>query len=494
MRAPALPLLLLLGLPLALRAAPDGPDPATAPVSEARRAFEGAVAQQDQAAMRVWIPALARIGTRRAIDPVLDALEVVRQDPRTWRVAREQLTGLQDANAWARVLRVLREGKTVHARLFALEVVERRARAEDDAELLRLLAEKDEVPLRRRAVVALGARPRDAVVAALIAHMRARDADPGAEHQQCAVALERLLGERLDRGEDYQARWKGSLAKWREDQQALARERAAARTKAQTELLPTPDHPWAAAVKEQGAKLYAKPLPEAEVLVQLVAGTKVSVIGKDRATGWWQVRATVAKATLQGFVTPAELAVEVPRPPANAPREGLQSYYGVPLLGKGIVFVFDISGSMAESKLLAGAKRELIRAIRRLPATTRFTIVAFAGGVWPWKQELVSAQKEEQEAAAAWVTKLKSHPDTSLDYALKRALGVPGVDTIVVLTDGYPYRKKHKIAAATILSLVEEANRELQARVSCFGFKGANHELLRSLAAATGGDYRVVGE
>jgi hypothetical protein len=489
MRSPLLSLLLCLA-PVPLLAQEVPPDPATAEVKEARRAFEAAAVGRNHKAMRRWIPALARIGTRRAIDPVLERFEVVRQDPATWRAARAHLAKLSNKAAWKRVVRAALSGKGTHLRVFAIEVVDLRGLPEDDEVLLKLLR-ADGGAVRRRAILALRTRKRGVVIEGLIAHMEGLDKDPDAEHQQCAVTLAALLGTRADKGEDYRALWPGSLAAW-EKKAAERREAAQARDKkAAIAQVPTPASPWKGKPVEAGAKLFEKPLPEAAVLVQLVGGTQVEVIGRDGS--WWRVRASIGGAELSGYVSAKQLVVKAPPPPAAAKaKKSLTTFYDVPLVGKGIVFLFDFSSSMVKSRLLKGAKRELCRTIGALPEGTQFTVIAFASKVWPYKLELQDATKENKEAARAWVMSLKNGANTSLDWALSRGYTIKGMDTIVIVTDGYPGRKR-RISDRGILDLLQRLNAAVQARISTFGFKAANHGLLREIAKRTGGDYRRIG-
>lgn len=57
------------------------------------------------------------------------------------------------------------------------------------------------------------------------------------------------------------------------------------------------------------------------------------------------------------------------------------AFYGVPLLGDGIFYVVDKSGSMMDSGELAIAKREVIRTVNELPEDHQFGIVFFDSSV-----------------------------------------------------------------------------------------------------------------
>lgn len=101
------------------------------------------------------------------------------------------------------------------------------------------------------------------------------------------------------------------------------------------------------------------------------------------------------------------------------------------------------------------------------------------------------ATPENKQAACAWlVTWTKGDNQTRMDLPFHKAFGLAGLDTVVLLTDGYPYKGKRRIPANTILDLVEARNRSVQARIATFGFAKANHSLLAELARRSGGSYR----
>lgn len=152
-------------------------------------------------------------------------------------------------------------------------------------------------------------------------------------------------------------------------------------------------------------------------------------------------------------------------PPAEAPREG-----GVPQTtsnGSGlyetissnkVMFLIDTSYSMrttgevqegtaGEKKVtlsrLEYVKNELCAAIEaQLTKKCLFNMIQFNTKVTPWKPKLVEASDANKKAAKAWVTALQPADETNTYDALEMAFADKQVDTIYLLTDGFPTNGK----------------------------------------------------
>jgi hypothetical protein len=158
-------------------------------------------------------------------------------------------------------------------------------------------------------------------------------------------------------------------------------------------------------------------------------------------------------------------------------------YYGVPIKSDRVVFIIDISGSMNEEtkkvapppapkpgsvtpgenptppppepdvvisgKKVDVAKDELRKAIKKLPKTARFNIIAFNTVITPWQKTMMDASDATKEDAIKWVMDLKAVGGTFTDGALRLAFQMAGigavdkayeasVDTIILMSDGEP--------------------------------------------------------
>lgn len=109
---------------------------------------------------------------------------------------------------------------------------------------------------------------------------------------------------------------------------------------------------------------------------------------------------------------------------------------------KDVVFVFDTSGSMMGKKI-EQARHALDSLLGNLNPDDRFNIITFSSDVRPWKNQLVSASKNNLDAAHDWIKDIKAVGGTDIDDALQKALGMMSASgsrpqQIVFLTDGQP--------------------------------------------------------
>ena len=136
------------------------------------------------------------------------------------------------------------------------------------------------------------------------------------------------------------------------------------------------------------------------------------------------------------------------------------NFFGIRDISTSVVIMIDVSDSMFSrtgdakgSKLVREGKEqnfqvvrdEAIKLVQSLTPQTRFGIVRWAGGAYPWKPELVAATEENKQAAIAHIQNeidfksAKKRPDkpggTRHDYALEEAFSLQP-ETIYLLTDG----------------------------------------------------------
>jgi Ca-activated chloride channel homolog len=113
----------------------------------------------------------------------------------------------------------------------------------------------------------------------------------------------------------------------------------------------------------------------------------------------------------------------------------------VQVIKKDVVFVADISSSMAGTRI-AQLKNALKKMVSMLNAGDKFNIVAFSSSVRTFQTGLVQADAANTAAAATFINQLTEIGLTDMDDAFKTALSsawdVATVNSTVFLTDGKP--------------------------------------------------------
>jgi Mg-chelatase subunit ChlD len=199
---------------------------------------------------------------------------------------------------------------------------------------------------------------------------------------------------------------------------------------------------------------------------------------------WWGIVAA-------GFEVPAKPKAGARDLEARA--RTTASYYGIPIRGDKLVFVIDLSGSMAAEvdgkTRLAAAKEKLIEVLRQLRPAQSFGILAFGTEVGFWEKELVAATPDRVEAAAKWVDRLTLRGATNIYDSLELALSFTGVETVFLLSDGGPSAGKFT-DMDEIRSAVRLQNRELSVRINTILIGGSAREqaFMKRLAAENHGE------
>ena len=196
------------------------------------------------------------------------------------------------------------------------------------------------------------------------------------------------------------------------------------------------------------------------------------------------------------------------------------TYYGMPLHPGRLCFVIDVSGSMKtalnpteaayvqKARHLRGRKvtnrldlvrEEARRAIMALPKIARVQLIWFEGGVFVWsKQGAMQATTANKDDLSRKLDTLVASGGTNIHGALVRAfvpddrysfkkLFAESVDTIYFLTDGQP--GVGITNPAHLVADIQETNRVRRVRINTIGMGRKDNQVLRELAAVTGGTY-----
>lgn len=190
------------------------------------------------------------------------------------------------------------------------------------------------------------------------------------------------------------------------------------------------------------------------------------------------------------------------------------TYHEIPMDGLSILYVIDCSNSMKRlltksSKAVdeeketrfSRATRELIRALRSLPPYKKFNVLTFEGRCRLFEPGMVTASPKNIEKACLWVNYLEMKFGTQLYDALDLAFFTAGrpvedlyydstIDTIFVLTDGYPILAGKNDSFDKILAGVRRWNLNRRVAIHTIGL-GDNipTKKLRRCAEQNGGKF-----
>jgi len=173
-------------------------------------------------------------------------------------------------------------------------------------------------------------------------------------------------------------------------------------------------------------------------------------------------------------------------------------FFGIQIKSERVVFIVDISGSMAEptksryvdakgQPRIELAKGELTRALDQLVQSSRFNIITFASDVAPWADDIVSWSPDGLAEAQTFVGRLGASGGTNLYGALRFAFQDPQIDTIFLLSDGEPSAGPITDPGA-IRGEVARWNANRRVRINTIAI-GGRFQILRWLAEDTGGTH-----
>lgn len=188
----------------------------------------------------------------------------------------------------------------------------------------------------------------------------------------------------------------------------------------------------------------------------------------------------------------ARLLVERARAARAALEPATTTYHGIPVPDGPVVFVLDISGSMAARRQdparsdLRYFTDALAAVLRGLPEGQPFDVVLFGSSVAAWRPQPESVDPARVAEAVALLEGTAPAGGTNLYDALELALGMDGVQTIFLLTDGQPTAGK-RTAPGDILLGIEYRNRDLGVRIHTVAAGTAAADFLARLAANNGG-------
>lgn len=185
------------------------------------------------------------------------------------------------------------------------------------------------------------------------------------------------------------------------------------------------------------------------------------------------------------------------REPVRRSGETVVTYYDLPVTSDRCVFVLDLSGSMdlpfgatGASTRLEEARRQLTEVLSKASSDFHFNVIFFGTTVKPVHRKLRAADKKTVDKTIATIRKQKSRGRTNIHDALERAFEDEEVDTIYLLSDGYPSAGRIRDPEG-LADAVQRWNRSRRIRIHAIAV-GAESPLCQRLATDSGGVYRHV--
>ena len=136
-----------------------------------------------------------------------------------------------------------------------------------------------------------------------------------------------------------------------------------------------------------------------------------------------------------------------------------------------IVYVLDISGSMVSR--IVRADSEIRKAMAGLRPDETFDIIAFNNDVHSFDTELVPATRSMVHQASVFLDTLQVNDGTNTQAGMTAALSLPGVNEVVLLTDGVP--GMGITDTDSLAEYIQHRNRN-HARISCVGMVGTDQD------------------
>ncbi len=187
------------------------------------------------------------------------------------------------------------------------------------------------------------------------------------------------------------------------------------------------------------------------------------------------------------------------------------SFLGIDSSGQRILLMVDISGTVVNKATKAGIppeklREELITLINKLPITSRFSIIQYAGNYKPFTKELVPASQPNKNLAVDWIqnewvtggiqVSKKTVASPSGFIGVLQAAAAMSPDAVFIITDGSYKSKVHPKGIPwedirKTAELVKDADGR-RAKINIISFEAGDEDLkeLRKLANASKGNIR----
>jgi len=196
-----------------------------------------------------------------------------------------------------------------------------------------------------------------------------------------------------------------------------------------------------------------------------------------------------------------------------SPSKSVATYYGVSIYSDRLIFIVDVSGSMAlprgaKETRMEVARAELQKVLMHLDPKTLFNVIVFSDKVKAWRRGEALATKDMVARVLRWMDRTLAEPrgGTFMYAALRKAFAEnPEMDTICLLSDGLA-TDGEPIVPEALLASVSGWNRYRRVAINTFALTlekdrpdaerptdlAAIKHFMRKLAQVTGGTCTVI--
>ena len=150
---------------------------------------------------------------------------------------------------------------------------------------------------------------------------------------------------------------------------------------------------------------------------------------------------------------------------------------------------------LGERQRLKRVQNEMVRLISDLPSDFQFTIISFDEEVTLFTSALQKATKKNKIRAIEFIRSFECGGETWTDKAMEAAFQVPNARTIVLLSDGQPYRSSPPIDVLAFLDDLDAMNRFENRKIETIGFRataGTAGTFLKEVARRHRGSYTEI--
>lgn len=209
-----------------------------------------------------------------------------------------------------------------------------------------------------------------------------------------------------------------------------------------------------------------------------IAGSQVAQ-SADAWAAWWKTNAAT-------FVVDAAASAAYRKrtPVQNVDLIALGFFYSLPIQSDRICYVVDASNSMKGDRI-ESLRRNLRESVDGLGDPVRYGIVHFGGDLVVLESD---GLLQDRRKGSRHAQEMPLSGGTRAYDAMERAARIPGVDTLLFLSDGAPVRSRYN-AWADILRVLGVVHRYLPLSIHAVNFdpRPANGLAMRKLAACNAG-------